>query len=81
MSAFTNWLDRLIDEKGVDLDEHFEIQGKEMLNLMSYGVVVEAIKNTTAEEQKGIKNMLVKIDFVNGDIKHYFRHLAQALAF
>lgn len=76
---FEKWLDTLVEEKGIDLDEMFEIN-KTQLNIMSYGVVVEAIKTTGTAEQQAIKNMLVKIDFMNGDVKHYFRHLAQALA-
>ena len=38
------------------------------------------IKATTPEEQAGIKDMIVKIDFYNGDVVDYFRHLAQVLA-
>lgn len=33
-----------------------------------------------ASEQRAIKTMLVKIDFVNGDVRKYLRHLAQAIA-
>ena len=31
-------------------------------------------------EKKQIKNTLVKIDFHNGDIMHFFTYLAQAIA-
>lgn len=65
---FTKWLDTMIKEKGIDLEEIFTVE-KTQTNIMSYGVVVEAIKN-----------MLVKIDFFNGDVKDYFRHLAVAIA-
>lgn len=44
------------------------------------GNIIENIKATTPEEQAGIKDMIVKIDFHNGDVVDYFRHLAQALA-
>lgn len=80
MKKFEKWLDTMIEEKGIDLEETFEIQG-ECWNLMSYGVVVEAIKATSETEQKAIQNMMVKIDFVNGDIKDYLRHLAKAIAY
>ena len=76
---FSKWLDTLVSEKNIDLEETFTIE-KTQTNFMNYAVVVEAIKNTCKEEQKRIKNMLVKIDFVNGDIKDYFRHLAVAIA-
>ena len=76
---FSKWLDTLVSEKNIDLEETFTIE-KTQTNFMNYAVVVEAIKNTCKEEQKAIKNMLVKIDFLNGDIKDYFRHLAVAIA-
>jgi hypothetical protein len=30
-------------------------------------------------EQAAIKNTIVRIDFANGDVMHYFKHLAGAL--
>ena len=78
---FNKWIDTLVAEKNIDLDEDFTVAGKVYgMNFFTYGVIVEAIKTASAEEKKAIKNMIVKIDFLNGDIKHYFRHLAQALA-
>lgn len=76
---FSKWLDTLVSEKNIDLEETFTIE-KTQTNFMSYGVVVEAIKNTSKEEQNGIKKLLVKIDFLNGSVKDYFRHLAVAIA-
>jgi len=35
---------------------------------------------TSQDEQKAIKNILVKIDFQNGNIMDFFKHLAQAIA-
>ena len=62
---FTKWLDTLIEEKGIDLEQTFEFENDNGWNLMPYGVVVEAIKTTVGEEQRQIKNTLVKIDFAN----------------
>lgn len=77
---FNQWLDTLIEEKGINLDEQFQVEGPSGTNYMQYYNVVEAIKSTSANEKKGIKDMIVRIDFANGDIRHYFRHLAQAIA-
>lgn len=77
---FNQWLDTLIEEKNINLDEQFQVEGKSGTNYMQYYNVVEAIKKTSPQEQAGIKNTLVKIDFANGDIRHFFRHLAQAIA-
>lgn len=77
---FNQWLDTLINEKNINLSEQFEVQGPSGTNYMQYENVVETIKQASSQEKAGIKNMLVKIDFANGDIRHYFRHLAQAIA-
>jgi len=78
-NTFTKWLDTFIEEKGIDLDDTFELEGPSGMNFMSYGVVVEHIKLTQGEEQKMIKDVIVKIDFKNGDVRHFFRHIAQAI--
>ncbi|GHT70881.1 hypothetical protein FACS1894110_23090 [Spirochaetia bacterium] len=80
MTVFETWLDTLIEEKGIDLESRFEIEGASGTNSFDYAVIIETIKHTGKQEQAAIKNMLVMIDFRNGDICHYFRHLAQALA-
>jgi hypothetical protein len=80
-NAFDTWLDTLIEEKGIDTESiEFEIEGESGLNIIPLGVVIEHIKITTKEEQKKIKDILVMIDFKNGDICHFFKHLAQAIA-
>ena len=80
MSNFNNWIDTLNSEKGIDLEQRFEVEGASGTNSFSYGVVVEHIKITTGSEQKAIKTMLVKIDFANGDICDFYRYLAKAIA-
>ena len=76
---FTKWIDTLIEEKDIDTEATFEIETETDWHLMPYGVVIEAIKSAPNREQAAIKNMMVRIDFANGDIKDYLRHLAQAL--
>ena len=79
--TFTIWLDRFISEKELDIEDTFEVEGPEWgWNLIPLGCVIEAIKSTSCQEQAQIKNMLVKIDFVNGNVMDYFEHLAQAIA-
>lgn len=77
---FSKWIDTLVEEKGIDTESMFEIEGASGTNMMPYGVVVEAIKSASTVEQDKIKAMLVKIDFCNGDVKHFLRHLAKAIA-
>jgi hypothetical protein len=77
---FTTWIDTLNTEKGIDMEQGFEVEGPSGANWMTYDIVVSAIKQANSNEQAGIKNTLVKIDFANGDIRHFYRHLAQAIA-
>jgi len=74
-----DYLYKLLEEKGIELEETFDIEANGNLNIFQYGVIVEAILSTSIKEQQSIRNMLIRIDFKNGDIKHYLRHLAQAL--
>ena len=80
-SSFARWLTTFLDEKAVNLDVCFDVEGPSgMTNVISYGVVVEHMLVTTEEEQHAIKDTMVLIDFVNGDVPEYMRHLAAAIA-
>jgi hypothetical protein len=50
------------------------------MNYIPLNCLIDAIKNTSNNEQNNIKSMLVKIDFYHKDVLHYFKHLAQAIA-
>lgn len=78
--TFDKWLDTFIEEKGLDLEHIFEVEGPLCTNFIPLGNVVEAMKLAPPHEQKEIKAMVVRIDFANGDVMHFFGHLAKALA-
>lgn len=77
--AFNKWLNTFIKEKEIDLEQIIEIKTETNTHYFEIGNIIENIKATTPEEQAGIKDMIVKIDFHNGDVVDYFRHLARAL--
>lgn len=78
--TYNKWLDTFIEEKGIDLEDHFELTDFEGTHhIMPYGVVIEHIKGANKQEQEDIRTIIVKIDFKNGDVRHFFRHLAQAI--
>jgi len=77
---FINWLDTFLEEKDIELQERFEINVDGVPNNFAYLNVIEQIKITSDEEQEKIREMIVKIDSQNGDVKDYFRHLAIPLA-
>jgi len=70
----------LLEEKNIDLDTSFTVIGESGDNFMTVGVIVEHILIAHKSEQKNIKNMLVRIDFNNGDILDFIKHLAKAIA-
>jgi len=79
--TFNKWIDTLVSEKGLDTEHVFEVEGKHWgLNSIPLGVVVEHMKIATSREQNQIKDVIVKIDFANGDVMHFFNHLAGAIA-
>lgn len=78
--TFTKWLNTFVSEKNLDTEQMFTVEGKSGANHIPLGCVLDAIKSAPASEQAGIKSMIVKIDFRNGDVCHYFKHLAQAIA-
>jgi len=79
MTKFNQWLNTYIEESNINLNDTFEINKNGTLNIISYGSIVERIKNTTKQEQDKIKDIIVNIDFLNGDILHFFRYLGQSV--
>jgi len=77
--TFNKWLDALVEEKNVG-HKTIEVEGESGLNIMPMEILVDAIKSAPKTEQAKIKNTLVAIDFKNGDVMHFFNHLAKAIA-
>ena len=73
------YLKNLLSEKGLE-DQLIEVEGAFGLNIIEMPVLVDAITNAPKHEQESIRKTLVKIDFMNGDVMHFFRHLAKAIA-
>ena len=78
--SFSSWIDTLVEEKNIDLEEMFSVEGSSGTNFMDLHNVVAHMKIAPPKEQEAIKNTIVKLDFYNQPIVPYFKHLAQALA-
>ena len=78
MAHFNEWFETFISEKNIPFAS-WEIESKGFLHLIDNQVVMEHVKVAPAGEQSVIKRTLVKIDFYNGDVNHFFEHLAQAI--
>ncbi len=64
-----NWINTLIEEKGLNIHTTIDVEGKSGLNIIPLGVVVEHILIAPQHEQNQIKNTLVKIDFHSANLK------------
>jgi hypothetical protein len=79
-NAFCDWLDRFVEEKGIDLEREFTVEGQWGTNFIPVGVIVEHMKIANATEQAQIKDIILKIDFYAGDVYHFLAQLAKAIA-
>tara|TARA_R100000664_G_C2742695_1_gene130915 strand:+ start:1326 stop:1574 length:249 start_codon:yes stop_codon:yes gene_type:complete len=74
-----NFFTTFFNEKNLDFQYYTVNSPNGTPNIIPSTVVIEAIKHTKGEEAAKIKDMLIKIDFFNGNIHNYLQHLAQAL--
>ena len=77
---FKLWLDTFIDEKELAMEDTFTVDKNGTMNIMSYKTMYEHMLIAPKDEQKQLKNMIVKIDFLNGNILDYFKHLGKAIS-
>lgn len=79
-NGFDEWLDRYIEEKGINLDEPFSLEVDGIGHLFDYASIIEQMKHTSKSEQEKIRNKIKEIEFYNADVKDFLRHLAIPLA-
>jgi len=73
---FAKWLEVFIEEKGYENEVfNFEMQGQ--FHMVEMDFLVEFLKGIDGENQRKIKDMLVKIDFMNGNVKDFLLHCAK----
>lgn len=75
-TSFINWLNTFIQEKDLS-SEIFEIEHNGNTHFVESEVILDLIKVTSPKDQAAIKNILVQIDFKNGDINDFLKHLAK----
>ena len=80
MNNFKNWIDTFIDEKDLPMEDTFTIDKNGTMNIMSYKTIYEHILIANDQEQEKIKNMIVKIDYMNGNILNFFQYLGKLIA-
>jgi len=78
---FKTWINTFIEEKGIDINHTFEVEGREWgMNLIPVGSIIEFACGLDRASQQKIKATIVKIDFINGDVMHFLEYIAKGMA-
>lgn len=72
-------LEVFFEEKDLDI-QCYEVEIDGWTHIITTDVVIEKILSTKGDERAKISNILLQLDICNGDIHHFFRHLAKAIA-
>ena len=78
--TFEKWLHRLIEEKQLDTGRVFKIDTAYNLHFVEFGVVIDFILSMPMQQRDQCRTQLVKVDFNNGDVMHFFEYVAQFVA-
>lgn len=87
VNKFEKWIDTYFMEKGIDMMDDIEFTLPEKtrdgnirfnFHIMPVGVIVAALKNMKSIHHK-IKDMVVKIDFENGNIHHFLSYIGKKI--
>lgn len=73
------WLETFLTEKNL-LDATILVEGSLGENSIPVQCLVDQIVAAPAHEQAQIKDVLVKIDFHNGDVMDFLTHISKAIA-
>lgn len=75
MIDMNTWIDLYLEEKQLPETEwNFELAGT--LHFIDSIRVIQLIKESSKAEQAIVKNALIRIDFANGNVLNYLKHLA-----
>lgn len=76
----TTFFNRFFAEKEIEERTYEVMAPGGTPNLIPTSAVIAAIKRTRGDEAKAVESIIRKIDFANGDLHHFFAHIAQGLA-
>lgn len=76
----TTYLATFFEEKQLDERIYDITTSGGTCNLIPSAAVINKVLSTRGEEADQIAAIIRKIDFANGDVHHFLRHLAGAMA-
>lgn len=75
------YINTLLEEKGISTETIIEIETVEWgTNFIPLQVVIDYILASGEDNRRTVRSTLVKIDFNNGDVMHFFKHVARHIA-
>ena len=78
--APNSYLNRFFAEKQIETVDFAVVNRDGVTHWMDTEVVIEHIALTRGAERTQVEGIIRKIDFHNGDLNHFFEHLAEAIA-
>lgn len=75
--ANTTWFDRFFEEKEIGISTYSVKDSEGVTHFVDSEFVIELIKAAPQHEKKQIKDILVKIDFENGNVHHFLKFLGE----
>lgn len=77
--TFEKWFQTFLEEKNLP-EEVWNLTAPDgTFHIIGTETVIDHIRIAPASEQAQIRDILIKIDFANRDVNHFFKHLAQGL--
>lgn len=76
----SNYLETFFAEKKIEPTVYNVEAIDGTLNIIETEVVIEALLRTKGAERAKAEEIIRKIDFFNGDLHHFFEHIAKSLA-
>jgi len=76
--TFAKWFDVFLEEKDIDQEEVLDINVGNDFHIIPIKIITDFIKTLDKETQRTIKQTFVEIDFKNGNVKHFLKHIFRA---
>lgn len=78
---FVQWFDTLVEEKGIDTEQVFEVDADGVFgnHFIPFYVLREFVCGMPANIKADIKTTIVKIDFLDGAVENYLQYIAEGM--
>ena len=78
-TSFNEWFKLFLEEKEIDLDHDYDYEENGIWHYIPLSVIIEFIKNLPEQYQEVIKEELIILDFMNGNLYHFFEYIGKGM--